>query len=176
MSNINSIRKKHIVVIGNGLDAWFSAASLSKVLNKNDYSITILSENSNQQLTQLEFGESTLPDPKPLHITSWMHEDKLIANSNASLSFGIALSGWNQRNATYFHPFSSIGAKLGTVAFHHLAMKLRSEGTHVRLSNYTLASLAAQANRLELPSAKTQSVLSTCDWAMHINTLHLDCY
>ncbi len=161
--------KQHIVIVGDGLDAFFTAAALSTNLSKNDYSFSVILHPSNTK-TNYDFCDSTQPDPKPLHHSVCLNEDYLVSQAQASFTFGIALSGWNNPRVAYFHPYSSIGAKLDTVAFHHLAMRLRDEGIPVRLANFALSALAAQANRLQRPLPNDRSVLSSCEWGLHINT------
>ena len=163
----NSMQR--IIIVGDGLDALFTAATLSNILNSKNYSIsTVL--HSNDSSKSLEVCDSTQPDPKPLHPSVCLNEDYLVSHANASFTFGIALSGWAKSDLAYFHPYSSIGAKLDTVAFHHLAMRMRDEGIPVRLANFALSALAAQANRLQRPTANDRSVLSSCEWGLHINT------
>jgi len=158
---------KHLLIIGSGLDAWFTAATLASVLNSKTYRISVLGSNTGSDQERID---CTLPDPKPVHPSIRFPEDYLVAKHQASFSYGIAMSNWNSATSTYFHPFSTIGAQLDTVGFQHLALRLRKEGTAVRLGNFTLATLAAQANRLQLPQANDRSVLSTCEWGIHVNT------
>jgi len=160
---------KNLVVVGNGLEAWFTAATLSSILNLNDYSITVIGH-SCENTSCIESFDSTQPDPKPLVHSVRLPEDYLVARHKASFTFGIALTGWNTNDPAYFHPYSSIGAKLDTVAFHHLALRLREQGIPVRLGNFALGTLAAQANRFQRPSAQDRSVLSSCEWGVHIDT------
>jgi tryptophan halogenase len=62
-------------------------------------------------------------------------------------TLGIAFGGWRNDGAAAFLPSGETGAARDGVAFHQLVGRLRSAGATIRLADYALAALAAQAGR-----------------------------
>jgi len=118
-------------------------------------------------------ADATLPLPAGDPDLSGSEEDRLISNSGASFTYGIALSGWSDPSATYFHPFGSIGADFGPVSFQQVIMRLRTEGAPQRFANYSLAAMAAQAGRFQRPGRNPRSVLSTLEYGLHVDCANL---
>lgn len=161
---------RRIVIVGGGIAAWMSAAALAKAVKLEDWSICVVHDAEADPLAAFTAADATLPLSASCHPALELDEDRIVCATGGAFTFGIALSGWSDPGATYFHPFGSTGAGLGPVAFHHLVMRLRSEGVPLRLANYSLAALAAQAGRFCRPGENPRSVLSTCR-----HGLHLDC-
>ncbi len=88
----------------------------------------------------------------------------------SSFSLGIAFGGWSADGAAWFLPFGDIGAPLGALPFPQIAGRLRSQGHAVRLADFSLAAMAAQADRFALPSADPRSPLSALAAGMHYST------
>ena len=86
-------------------------------------------------------------------------------------SLGIGFAGWGAGGAPGFLPWGETGAPLGGVAFHQLATRLRHSGQALRLSDWSLATMAARENRLAAPDGDDHSPLSTIDWSA---TVHAD--
>jgi len=147
-----------------------AAAALAKAVRLEDWSICVVHSAKKDRLAAFTAADATLPFPGSCHAALEFDEDRILRETGGAFTLGIALSGWSGPDLTYFHPFGETGAGLGPVAFHHLVMRLRSEGVPLRLANYSMAALAAQAGRFCRPGANPRSVLSTCRYG-----LHLDC-
>jgi tryptophan halogenase len=159
-----------IAVAGDGVAAWMAAAALASALGSERGAVQVVSTGT-QDVPAEPFGlaDTTLPWLSARQIRMPDPGDTQIARAGGSFSFGIALSGWNGPGETWFHPFGSIGAPLGPVAFHQLAQKLRADGEAVRFANFSMAALAAQAGRFQRPGSDPGSVLSTCAAAYHMD-------
>lgn len=159
---------KRIVIAGGGLAAWMAAAALTKAVNLADYSICVIGTGGDDDAP---FGaaDATLPSLAGIDDAPGLDEDAIVAETGGSFTFGIALSGWSAPDTTYFHPFGSVGAGLGPVPFHHLVLRLRRDGIPLRLANYSLAALAAQAGRFARPGPDPRSVLSSCEYGLHVD-------
>jgi tryptophan halogenase len=151
-----------------------AAAALARTVRLSHWPVRVIGaggeDDGHNDDVPLAGADATLPSPAREHGSVALDEDRYVAGNGAAFTFGIALSGWSQREATYFHPFGSIGAALGPLPFHHLVTRLRREGVPMRLANYSLPALAAQAGRFARPDGNPRSVLSTCRYG-----LHLDC-
>lgn len=148
-----------------------AAAALAHAVKSDDYSIVVVRDGQGEPRPEpFESADATLPWPGHTRVAMELMGERMVVQSGGSFSLGIALSGWSARDVTWFHPFSSLGASLGPVAFHQIVSKLRSEGELLKLSNYSLAALAAQAGRFEQGDANPNSVLSTCRHGLHVTT------
>lgn len=165
------VKQRSIIIVGNGLAAWMTASALSNAINANEYTLTVVdSSDSGDSLAPFVYADSSLPSDGPLLQMCGLTDEQVIAETGGSFSHGIALSGWAVPTTTYIQPFGSIGAALGPVSFHQLALRLRHEGIPVRLANFSLSALAAQSGRYIAPVSDPRSVLATCQ-----HGLHLDC-
>jgi tryptophan halogenase len=164
---------QRIVIAGDGLAAWMAAAALARAVRLDDYAICVVGTGGEEDHVSFGGADATLPLPSGCHAALELDENRLVAETGATFTCGIALSGWAAPGVTYFHPFGPIGANLGPVPFHHLVMRLRSEGVPLRLANYSLAALAAQAGRFARPGKDARSVLSTCRYGLHVDCTKL---
>jgi tryptophan halogenase len=165
---------QRIVIAGTGLSAWMAAAALTEALNREDYSVTLVGEHSvTSEFAPLGYADATFACDDLIRDALLLNESRIIADTGGSLTLGIALGGWTGMAATYFHPFSSIGASLGPLPFHQIAMKLRREGVPLKFGNYALAALAAQAGRFAEPVGNSHSVRSSCEHGLQVNCIGL---
>lgn len=164
---------RRIGIVGGGVAAWMAAAALAETLGHEACTIFVVGADDDGAAEQSAlFTDATLPlDDGRLRI--WWDEDRLIGAANGTFTWGIAFSGWTGQNTAWFHPFGSIGAGFGPVPFHHIAMRLRHTGSRMRLADYSLPALAAQAGRFARPLGDTHSVLSTCRYGLHLDSAGL---
>jgi tryptophan halogenase len=158
------------VIAGGGLTAWMAAAALARSLSPASHAITVVgADGAEDRLEPFGVADATLPWVERHHAALRLDEERIVADTGGTFSFGVALSGWSGPGSSYFQPFAALGAALGPVPFHHLALRLRSQGVPVRLADYALAALAAQAGRFERPGSDPRSVLSTCHYGLHLD-------
>lgn len=161
-----------IVIAGGGLVAWLAATALGRVLEPAGYPITVVGTgDADDRLAPYGAADAALPWPERQHAALDLDDEAIVSKCAGAFSFGLALDGWNRPDGTYFHPFSQMGAALGPVSFYHVMLRLRQAGEPLRLSNFALAALAAQAGRFTRPDRDPASVLSTCR-----HGLHADCH
>jgi len=163
-----------IAIAGDGVAAWMAAAALAGALGRRRGTVRVVpAAASDAPPEPFALADTTLPWPGARAVRLPDPGDAQIARAGGAFSFGIALSGWSAPDATWFHPFGSIGAPLGPVAFQHLAQRLRADGDTVRFADYSLAALAAQAGRFQRPGPDPGSVLSTCAAGYHLGLKEL---
>jgi len=170
MTEASASSARRIVIVGSDLAAWMAAAALARAVPPGDWSIIVVADEPETDPAPCDNADATLPHTKSSHLALEMDEDAVVTRTGGTFTYGIALSGWADPAAAWFQPFGDVGATLGHVPFHHIVMRLRHEGLPLRLANYSLAALAAQAGRFARPGRDPRSVLSTCQYG-----LHLDC-
>ena len=144
-----------------------AAAALARALRREDWSISVIHDRESDPAPCGD-ADATLPLTGSNHFALEMDEDTIVAQTGGAFTYGIALAGWSDPAATWFQPFGDVGATLGPVPFHQVALRLRHEGVPLRLANYSLAALAAQAGRFSRPGRDPRSVLSTCQYGLHL--------
>lgn len=170
---VSGRRTRRIVIGGNGLVAWLAAAALARALPAAERSIRILETNGGDELASPGHTDGTLPlTDSERHVLAG-DEDAILRATGGTFALGRAFTGWSAQDSTWFHPFGSTGAGLGSVPFHHLALRLRREGRNLRFADYSLAALAAQAGRFSRPERDARSVLSTLRYGLQVDCAKL---
>lgn len=153
-----------IAILGEGPEAWLAALAMARTVPVARRPVTVLTD-----------PDAPVSSPAvALHpsVTDWhnalrLDDATLVNRAAGAFSFGAALTGWTGPEQTWFNPFSGFGAPIGPVPFYPIALKLRAAGVPMRLSNFSLAALAAQTNRFQVPDRAPGSVLSTCRHGLH---------
>ncbi len=155
-----------IAVVGDGCVGWLAAAILAMRVGGEPITV-IPTEDGDHGLGP--FGDAVIAPPewqlRP--IASRLAEAGFDREAGISPSLGIAFSGFSL--SPWFLPFGQTGAPFRNVAFYHLVTRLRLAGHQLRLSNYSLAALAAQANRFAPPEADARSIRSSLSYAAHLD-------
>lgn len=152
-----------MVIAGAGFAGWLAAAALARNHAGRGGSVTIV------PLPGLDdsldpFGPATAALPggvEGLAALLGVQPPDILRAGGGGFSLGTAFQGWAGNGTVSFLPFGETGADLKGVAFHHLVWRARAAGAQVRMTDYSLATLAAQAERFALPSPDPRSVLST---------------
>jgi tryptophan halogenase len=109
--------------------------------------------------------------PALLGLPEWQESElaaKLGPIAGAGFALGIAFSGWAAGGNAWFLPFGDIGAPLGGISFAQVANRLRACGHSLRLADFSLAAMAAQAERFAPPSPDPRSPASTLAMGTHL--------
>jgi tryptophan halogenase len=160
---------RRVVVIGDGVAGWRVAGVLAAALGPAG-SVSVVACPDGER--DFPGADALLPSANP-RLAFARDEDRLLVAAGGAFGWGIAYHGWAAPDRAWFLPFGSLGAGLGPVAFHQIVLRLRQEGRPVRLADYSLAALAAQAGRFARPGGDPRSVLSTCRYALHLDARRL---
>lgn len=159
-------RVEHIVIVGGGVAGWMAAANLAEALRPAARLRVVPVAGAGDA----SFGGADSLLPLRDERLGFLREaDTLLAAGAGSCGWGVAFDGWSPCARPWFLPFGSIGASLGPVPFHQIVLRLRRAGRPVRLADYSLPALAAQAGRFAWPGGPARSVLSTCRHALHLD-------
>jgi len=158
-----------VVIVGRGLAASMAAVQLVQALPSRQVRVSVLAIPAVGD-GDPEFGvEATLPGFAQWNARYGISEEALVRQGCASFSLGTAYSGWSAAGGSTFQPFGEIGSALEGVAFHQLAERLRQAGVAVRLADFSIAAMAAQAGRFGRPSPDPRSPLSLLDYGLHLD-------
>lgn len=159
---------RSIGIVGAGLAGWMAALALGRALPGARISV-IETEGPDWSLGPFGPGEASLPGFENWLADHGVEEGALLRAARGSFSLGTAFSGWAGQEADWFLPFGTIGAPIGTVAFHQLAARLRAAGHPLRLADFSLAAIAAASGRFARPSPDPRSVLSSYGYGLHFD-------
>lgn len=158
---------RRIVVAGGGVAGWMAAAALARSLEGRAEVLVIDEGGEDQGLGGLSDAGASLPSTRRFNAMIGLDEAELFASGRTSFGLGIVFTGWHRADQSYMQPFGEVGAPVGPVAFHQLVGRARAEGATLRLADYSLAALCAQAGRFARPSADGRSPLSSYDYGLH---------
>jgi len=161
-----------IVVVGDGLAAWLCASALSRTVAKAIRITVIGMSGSDKSETDSSLGMplaacSSGPAIMQFNRSLGYDESALIAATRGGYTLGSAITGWCP--STVFNPFGDVGSPLGPVSFQQLSLRLQAIGRPIKLANYSLAALCAQAGRFAKPASNEDTVLSELHYGVQID-------
>ncbi|MFV3130354.1 tryptophan 7-halogenase [Niveispirillum sp. KHB5.9] len=152
-----------ITIAGAGVTGWLAAAALARNHAGRGGSVTVVPlPGADDSLDPFGPVAQALPgNVEDLASLLGLSPADIMRAGGGGFSLGTAFRGWAGTGSVSFLPFGETGADLNGVAFPHLVWRARAAGAQVRMTDYSLATLAAQAERFALPSPDMRSVLST---------------
>ena len=158
---------KSIAIAGGGVTGWLAAALLVRVLRGN-CDICVI-ETGDAGMQQTEYG--SLPSLSGLHTILGIDENELLGKTDGTFRLANRFRDWSRVGQEYFHPLGETGASLNSVAFRQHWLKLRQSGATERYSDFNLCAVAAQAGKFTRPSSDKRSILSTLEYAYHLDAV-----
>jgi tryptophan halogenase len=156
---------KTIAIVGGGVTGWLAAALLARVL-RGRCDICVI-ETGDRAMQQGEVG--TLPSLTGLHAILGIDEFELLARTGGTFRLGNEFRDWSNAGQGYFHALGETGASLNSIAFRHHWLKLRQSGARESYSDFNLCAVAARAGKFARPSSDKRSILSTLEYAYHLD-------
>jgi tryptophan halogenase len=176
---VTNNRIQKVVIVGGGTAGWITASALSRVLGKEQVSITLI---ESDQISTIGVGEATIPPIRDFHRMLGLSEADFVRRTQATFKLGIEFSNWGVDGSSYFHPFGEYGRQFDSVAFHHYWMRGKSidnepghnsghgAGNNVgHLDQYSLCAVAAMAGKFAPNSNDPNSILSAIGYAYHFD-------
>lgn len=152
-----------ITIVGTGFVGWMAAAALARSQTGQGGTITLVPVPGPDDSLD-PFGPGNVLMPGGLETLAALigaPPTDILREGGGGFSLGTVFQGWADPGSSHFLPFGDTGAELNGVGFQHLVWRARAGGMPVRMTDYALAALAAQAERFALPSPDPRSVLST---------------
>lgn len=157
-----------VLIVGGGSAGWMTAAALSKAFGAR-LSIRVLEDSEAvEDSGALAPFDATLPSLNGFISGLGLHEDAVMAATNATFRLGTSFRDWTRRDQGYVHPLSEIGGVLDGVPFHHHWLRLRAAGQVAPIEDFALAAVAARKGRFARPSNDPRSVASTMSYGLHL--------
>ena len=163
--NKNSVIKD-IVILGGGTAGWMSAASLSKVLDKDKYNITLI---ESDQIGTVGVGEATIPQMSKFNQGLGIDEKTFMQKTQATFKLGIDFRNWSKKGESYIHPFSRYGYDFGDLPFHQYWQKLYQQGKAKDIDAYSLNIQACYQNKFIHAQNVKNSPLANIAYAYHLD-------
>lgn len=159
------IRK--VLIVGGGTAGWMAAAALSRYLPRDRTEITLIESDA---IGTVGVGEATIPQIAVFNRMLGIDEDEFIRATSATFKLGIEFQDWGNVGDTYFHPFGEYGYDMEGVDFHQFWTRLKLNGEHHGLNEYSLNAKAAYAGKFIRPDTSSiGSVLSKMGYAFHFD-------
>ncbi len=134
---------KSIVIVGGGTAGWMTATALSAAL-KDRYTITLVESDA---IGTVGVGEATIPMIQLFNKVAGIDENEFLRETQGTFKLGIEFVNWGRLGDRYMHGFGKIGQDLWTVRFDQYWHQLRRQGRALPLENYSIARMAALANK-----------------------------
>jgi tryptophan halogenase len=150
-----------VVIVGGGTAGWMTAAALSWILP----GVATVRLVESAEIGIVGVGEATLPHLRSFFETIGMDEADVMRATHATFKLGIDFRDFGKIGDSYIHPFGVYGLDIGDVGFHHHWLRMRAQGRKDELSDYSVAIMAARANRFAPPSPDPKALGSTFGYA-----------
>jgi len=143
-------RIRKLVIVGGGTAGWMAAAAISKIAGAlPGFSIDLI---ESEAIGTVGVGEATIPQINLFNAMLGLDEMEFMRETHATYKLGIEFVDWTRKGHCYIHPFGSYGLDMMGVEFHHHWLKGRRAGDISELDEYSIAAMAAQANKFLHPT------------------------
>jgi tryptophan halogenase len=158
---------KSIAIAGGGATGWLAAALLARVLRGSCDICVIETDDTGPRQGQI----GTLPSLTGLHTILGIDENELLSKTDGTFRLANLFRDWGRVGGEYFHALGETGARLDSIAFHQYWLKLRQSGPIETYSDFNLCAVAARAGKFARPSSDKRSILSTLEYAYHLDAV-----
>lgn len=156
---------RSIAIVGDGAVAWLAASTLLRVLAPQGVTVCVVASNGQQPPLP---ENASLPSLGLLHRAIGIGEPEFMRSTRATFKLGVDFIGWSGTGGDYFHPHGQMAAPLEGIPFHHYWLKHGKDAPP--LADFSLAAVAARLGHFSFPAADQRSVLSTLDYAYHLDS------
>ncbi|MBB5518990.1 tryptophan 7-halogenase [Amphiplicatus metriothermophilus] len=167
MPNQSHGETRNIVIIGDGFDAWLSAAYLTRKLRAG-YDIVVCAPPREEM--QDHCAVFAGPATSSLHAELAVDERDLLRYCRGTFSLGAHFLDWTKPGKDYVVAFGAYGAPIETIAFHQCWRKRqRIVKGGDRFDSYSLSATAARAGKFAHPSRDPADIRSTYRYGYHVD-------
>lgn len=145
---------KKIIIVGGGTAGWMVAAGLSRLVNDEEISITLI---ESEAIGTVGVGEATIPHINYFNRLLGLDENEFVKKTNATFKLGIEFVDWGKLGDRYIHPFGDYGVAMDGLRFHHFYHRYAALGNAPSVDNYCLQVLAAQQQKFQRPDLSVKN-------------------
>jgi tryptophan 7-halogenase len=162
--NLPSTGNLRIAILGDGLEAWMSAAYLAR--KARNVSAPIVISVPSEVETQSPAALSTTPSLRRFHVALGIDERDLVRYCRATFRLGTRFLNWTGAGSDFATPFAAAGAAVDGVAFHHYWLR---SGQAASYEAYALGAAAARTHKFAHPSNDEAALQSSYDYGFHLD-------
>ena len=162
---------RNIVIVGGGLAGWFSAARLCHAMRGRKIQVRVVHAappGSEADPLDVLCG-STLPSIALPFAELGLDERDFMRATGATFKLATEYRDFGVARRAWMLPFGEIGARLEAVGFHQFISRLMLTGRDTDIDQFSVPALAARLGRFAHPSQDERSVLSTYEYAYHLD-------
>jgi tryptophan halogenase len=162
---------REVVIAGGGLAGWYCAARLGHAMAGRQLRVRVLrAAPHGEDCDPLDaLLASTLPSQVVAHEQMGIDERAFMRESGATFKLGTSFHGFSALKPSYVWPFGEVGARFEAIGFHHFVSRLKASGHSLDIDELSVPALAAELGRFAHPSPDPRSVLSTYEYAYHLD-------
>ena len=153
---------RKIVIVGGGTAGWMCAAALSRLTRFGQLAVTLV---ESEQIGTVGVGEATIPPIMDFNRLLEINEAEFLAQTQGTFKLGIQFHNWGAIGDRYFHPFGAYGYAFDGVAFHQIWQKRRDAGDARPLEVFSLACMAADAEKFVITGPNHRPDLPPINYA-----------
>jgi tryptophan halogenase len=147
---MNPQRIDKVVIVGGGTAGWMAAAAMAKIIGAlPGISIELI---ESEAIGTVGVGEATIPQIVLFNAMLGLDEMEFMRETHATYKLGIEFVDWTRIGHRYIHPFGFYGLDMMGIEFHHHWLKGRLAGDTTVLDAYSIAAVAANANKFRPPT------------------------
>jgi tryptophan 7-halogenase len=157
---------RHVLIVGGGTAGWMAAAALSRLISNGVTRVTVV---ESDEIGTVGVGEATIPAIANFNGLLGIDEAEFLKATQGSFKLGIQFCDWARVGDRYMHPFGGFGVDMDGVQFHQHWLRRRAGGDHTPLQDYSLCTVAGEANRFAIAGRGSPSAMSTLKHAYHFD-------
>jgi tryptophan 7-halogenase len=163
---------RDIVIVGGGLAGWYCAARVCHAMRGRALKVRVVrAAPRDMAVDPLDvFCAATLSTLPVVHAELGIDERAFMRACDATFRLATDYRGFADARRGYLLPFGEIGARLEAVGFHQFIGRLAHAGHEFSLDEFSVPSIAARLGRFAHPTRDARSVLSTYEYAYHLDT------
>jgi len=161
---------KKVIIVGGQASGWITASVLANSFpaNEHEQNLEIIVIDLPDVPDQAA-AESSIPELVKFHNQLGIDEQELMRQTQATFKLANEYVGWHGLDDTFMQGLGTQGSTFGFVAFHQFTTKMRMAGSPYAFENYSLSAMAARNKKFARPDHSSASLLSTLDYALHID-------
>ena len=157
---------KKIVILGGGSAGWIAAAMLAAQVKRGLCEIELV---ESEELGIIGVGESTVPPVLGLITRLGIDEQEFIRATQACYKLGIKFVDWRRKGLNYFHPYGTLGKRIGGQDFYQCWLKARLMGEEYPLQDFSPCAVMASQERFFPPAQAINTPIGGAGYAVHLD-------